>query len=612
MQFDFFDVPEEVEVDTRYLPKPLWLPPSKEVLTPDDFLDLDDMAIEIEQIASNYQEGQAQKHHEKSTIRLRKYQQEASDAVFREWLKDNWSTLVVMATATGKTFVIADICRRYQGFFGLRPDGFNRRGLILAHRDYLLAQISNALAAMGIDSAIEKAEKKARGGLFDEPQVVVASVQSMQNNRKQKTCEVTGNVKTTGTARLLEWPRDYFDFIITDEGHHGPSKTYTDIYKYFRPYCQHRAFLTATPKRMDDETLEDLCHSRAFVFDIVEAAQFKPPCICTNIKVRYCDTKIDISNIRTTGLDLNPDDIAEAIKPYIEPIARAIKKEVEDRTFVGFWPDVGCSQAINSALVSLGINCAHLDAKSRDQEQVLSGFRAGLYQGLNNCAKFGEGFDLPDVSAIILGKPTQSEGLYRQMVGRGLRLKMKGGRYQDLILIDFPWVAGKHSLVRPADIFRSSMADDEVFTHIAAMLETENGTDDLMSAITRGEREVKEQRQIKVKATDGRVKYTRMEFDPLGLDLPPDDEDYRQEREFMQPLSDKQIAILERNGIDGIEMMSRKKASFLISKIFERRDKGLATFKQIKVMIKRGVNPKLARSVSFQEASAILDRLIRK
>jgi superfamily II DNA or RNA helicase len=196
--FEYFDEtePEFIEVDTSTLPVPSWEPPASHIITLDDLEDLDD---ELEAYDYTREPRPRDRYHEKSSITLRDYQEQAVNNTFDEWLKGNWSTLVVMATATGKTFVMAGIAKRYQGVFGTRPDGKPRRGLFLAHRDYLLGQLANAMAAMGLESAIEQAEKKAMAGLFDDPEIVIASVQSMQRKR------------------LEQWPRDYFDYIITDD-----------------------------------------------------------------------------------------------------------------------------------------------------------------------------------------------------------------------------------------------------------------------------------------------------------------------------------------------------------------------------------------------------------
>jgi hypothetical protein len=56
---------------------------------------------------------------------------------------------------------------------------------------------------------------------------------------------------------------------------------------------------------------------------------------------------------------------------------------------------------------------------------------------------FTEGTDIPRVETVIIARPTQSEGLYCQMVGRGLRLYP--GK-EKLTLIDCVGVTGKKSL----------------------------------------------------------------------------------------------------------------------------------------------------------------------
>ena len=56
---------------------------------------------------------------------------------------------------------------------------------------------------------------------------------------------------------------------------------------------------------------------------------------------------------------------------------------------------------------------------------------------------FTEGTDIPRVETVIVARPTQSESLYAQMVGRGLRLYPGKER---LVLIDCVGITGKASL----------------------------------------------------------------------------------------------------------------------------------------------------------------------
>lgn len=164
---------------------------------------------------------------ERHDVSLREYQEKAVRAIFARWRAGDRGTGIEHATGTGKTYVFAAVIARYERAFGLRPDGSRRRFLVLAHRDYLLTQAARTLVRMHVDCAIEQGKKKARnaitadenGNLFGEPNCVIASVMSMQENGT--------------TKRLLEWGEDYFDLIVVDEGQRVLSPVYRRILNHF-------------------------------------------------------------------------------------------------------------------------------------------------------------------------------------------------------------------------------------------------------------------------------------------------------------------------------------------------------------------------------------------
>ena len=123
-------------------------------------------------------------------MKLRKYQEEAREAVQREWEDGRKRTLLVLPTGCGKTIVFSKIIedRVRKG----------ERVLVLAHRSELLEQASDKLkTATGLGTALEKAESTSIGSWF---RVVVGSVQTMQREK-----------------RLSQFPPDYFDTIVIDE-----------------------------------------------------------------------------------------------------------------------------------------------------------------------------------------------------------------------------------------------------------------------------------------------------------------------------------------------------------------------------------------------------------
>ena len=54
-----------------------------------------------------------------------------------------------------------------------------------------------------------------------------------------------------------------------------------------------------------------------------------------------------------------------------------------------------------------------------------------------------EGFDLPDMGCIILARPTKKMGLYRQMIGRGLR---PADGKSDVVILDHSGAVFRHGL----------------------------------------------------------------------------------------------------------------------------------------------------------------------
>jgi ATP-dependent helicase IRC3 len=70
----------------------------------------------------------------------------------------------------------------------------------------------------------------------------------------------------------------------------------------------------------------------------------------------------------------------------------------------------------------------------KERKQLLEDFKQGHYRVLVNCAILTEGFDLPQIDAVLLARPTRSRNLFSQMIGRGLRLSPQTGKKDCLIL----------------------------------------------------------------------------------------------------------------------------------------------------------------------------------
>lgn len=507
---------------------------------------------------------------------LRPYQEEFIEGVREEFRKGKRSTLAILPTGCGKTVCFGMIAR-----LTIEKGG---RVLILAHRDTLIEQAVEKLDELGIEAGIEMADQRARA-LF-EPDAVVATVQTMQRKR------------------LASWAPDYFNLVITDEAHHAISPSYLNVYKHFAK-ARHLG-VTATADRGDGECLSQVFESVAYEMSLWDAMTAEPPgpYLC-RLKFVQCDLGIDLRDLNPKAEDFNDDELEKRIGPIVGDLANAIRKEAGERKTMIFTPRVKSAQGIATALSSMGLAAEWSDGNDPDRASKVARFRAGDLQYLSNCALFTEGFDVPEIAAIGLCRPTKSRALYSQMVGRGTR-RARGK--DDCILIDFSWLTAEHDLVKPVELFDTTHTDQETLAIATELLKSQKDLD-LVAAVGRASDVQKERQILRIKAREKEMRYRRVSYDPLSvydtLGLPnrgsPD--------KVIHKASPGQVKFLEGLGVKGGETMSRHRASTLIDFAKDRRAKDLATIKQVSWLIAKGVEPAVARGMSFKEASSNLDRL---
>ncbi|ERT03653.1 helicase conserved C-terminal domain protein, partial [Lyngbya aestuarii BL J] len=94
------------------------------------------------------------------------------------------------------------------------------------------------------------------------------------------------------------------------------------------------------------------------------------------------------------------------------------------------------AQSLFQEFTTRGHPSALVTAKTSDEERlkIFDSFSQGDVKILINVGVCSTGFDRPEVSCIILARPTQSKALYVQMIGRGMRLCPQQGKSDCLIL----------------------------------------------------------------------------------------------------------------------------------------------------------------------------------
>ena len=507
-------------------------------------------------------------------MELRPYQQEAKNAIFKEWSEGKHKTLLVLPTGCGKTIVFAKVAE----------DCVKKgnRVLILAHRGELLEQAADKIEkSTGLICAIEKADESCLGSWF---RIVVGSVQSLMREK-----------------RLHKFDNDYFDTIIIDEAHHCISDSYQKVLNHFDQ--ANVLGVTATPDRGDMKNLGSYFESLAYEYTLPQAIKSG---YLVPIKALTIPLKIDLSQVAIQSGDFKASDVGNALDPYLYQIADEMIKNCSDRKTVVFLPLVKTSQKFRDILNEKGFSAAEVNGNSQDRSEVLKDFEDGKYNVLCNSMLLTEGWDCPSVDCIIVLRPTKVRSLYSQMVGRGTRL-CEGKDH--LLLLDFLWHTERHELCHPAHLI---CENEQVAKKMTQNLEEAGYPIDIEEAEEQAQSDVISEREESLaKQLEEMRKRKRKLVDPLQFEMSIQAEDLSNYVPAfgweMAPASSKQISALEKFGIFPDSIDNAGKAKLLLERLNKRRDAGLTTPKQIRFLESRGF--KHVGTWQFESARKMIDRI---
>lgn len=507
-------------------------------------------------------------------MELRPYQEQAKEAVLKEWEKGIHKTLLVLPTGCGKTIVFSKIIEN-RVLAG-------ERVLVLAHRGELLEQAADKLAtATGLRCATEKADETCIGTWY---RVVVGSVQTLMREK-----------------RLNRFPADFFKSIVIDEAHHCISDSYQRVLEHFNEAKV--LGVTATPDRGDMKNLGTVFESLAYEYTLPKAIKegYLSP-----IKAVTIPLKLDLTGVSTQAGDFKASDIDTALDPYLYQIADEMTKYCLNRKTVVFLPLIATSQKFKNILNEKGFNAAEVNGNSTDRAEILKDFDEGKYNVLCNSMLLTEGWDCPSVDCVVVLRPTKVRSLYSQMVGRGTRL-CEGKK--ELLLLDFLWHTERHELCRPASLI---CENEEVAKKMTENLETAAYPVDIEEAEEKAASDVVAQREESLAKQLKEMKNRKRKLvDPLQFEMSIQAEDLSGYVPAfgweMSPPSEKQIQTLEKLGIMPDEIDNAGKAAKILDRLEKRRTEGLTTPRQIRFLENRGFQH--VGTWQFEAAKSLIDRI---
>jgi superfamily II DNA or RNA helicase len=137
--------------------------------------------------------------------------------------------------------------------------------------------------------------------------------------------------------------------------------------------------------------------------------------------------KIDkaLADVKVRAGDFVESELSRAFnrKELIGDIVQTWKERASDRPTLVFAVDIAHSKSIIEDFVDEGIAAAHIDAytKKAKRDEIIGQFKTGKIQVLSSVNVLGIGFDYPGASCGILARPTLSEALHMQQMGRIIR-----------------------------------------------------------------------------------------------------------------------------------------------------------------------------------------------
>ncbi|MBI2060109.1 MAG: DEAD/DEAH box helicase family protein [Nitrospirae bacterium] len=376
----------------------------------------------------------------------RYYQEIAVNRVVQAMLQGQRRVLLTMATGTGKTFVAFQIIwKLWNSRWNARGDHRKPRVLYLADRNFLVDVPKDREFAV-FEDARHKIES---GQIVKSREIYFAIYQAIAQDERR-------------SGLYKEFTRDFFDLIVVDECHRGSAKdesNWRDILEHFQPAYQ--LGMTATPLRDDNVDTYGYFENPVYTYSLKQGIEdgFLAP-----YKVRRIVTTADAVGWRPKPGEIDrdgrpiPDQVYQtpefdrllALKPRTEAIARHLTDHLRqtnryDKTIV-FCVDQEHALEMMKALTNLNADLAqrHADYVVRitsDEEEIGRGHLDRFSDVekttpviVTTSKLLTTGVDVPTCKNIVIARVVNSMTEFKQIIGRGTRVRDDYGKYYFTIL----------------------------------------------------------------------------------------------------------------------------------------------------------------------------------
>ena len=350
-------------------------------------------------------------------VRLRSYQEDLLQEAERTLEAPHARVMLQLPTGGGKTRIAASLLAGW-----VRDGG---KAAWLTHRRELSDQTRNELDRSGVHATntLEWEFYDLAPSIGDGVAVLMAQTVSRRNKRFEG---------------LWDKYRPE-DLLIIDEAHHATAPGWE---RAIHQWPGRVIGLTATPRRLEKNLGFNHLFDHLILGPQISELQAKGYLAHAQV-LRPDDDDLIFAGIPPHNGDYREEEIERLNRTrrvWTGGTLEYWQKHAEGRQTIIYAVSVGhannLAEVFNNAGVSAGVILGANHQKEQERQRNIRQFRKEELKVLVNVAVATEGFDLPEVSCIVLARPTMSLALYLQMVGRGLRRKDDGADYTDCLILD--------------------------------------------------------------------------------------------------------------------------------------------------------------------------------
>jgi superfamily II DNA or RNA helicase len=467
-------------------------------------------------------------------FQLRPYQQEAYDSIAAAHQQQN-SVLLELATGCGKTVVFCRYASSWE----------HGRSMIIAPQLTLIGQAARKIMKeTGIFPAIEQADL-----------------------RSNESCESMRNPYIVASKQDI-------GLVIVDEAHYACTQIYSDMLGWYQDRGAKILGVTATPKRHDKRAMGQVFDDCCYQYGIADAVNdgWLVPLRVNVMQIEH----MDLRNVASkSGFNGEVDFVQSQLNDLLEDprlvyeIADATAKATTGKKTAIYCSSVNQACAVANVLKDqYGIRADWICSdKQKCSDKRLSETMASFTDDpdgvthLCNVGMLTTGWDFPGLEALVNARPTRSQSLYTQIMGRITRPCEFNGQpvmehAEDTehrkaciaasakpvgLVIDLVDASLEHKLITAIDVLggKWSLAERNQVVDKAAGKEGAVNLDELIAEARREEEEKRIREEMRRKKV-AEARFREQQVNPFGGQR----SNGRQAERVIEPATKKQMGYL--------------------------------------------------------------------